>query len=165
MPFCILNCRPTIPSTDCAWCNKEGWQCEQNAITGPDSKKGSRCQASEEMAKISNPPKIHKSTNKSAKLPMSRDKPEVLRVPARRLQAHRLLRPQCHLQEESQCEFIEFDFRNMPSCAVRMIQNIIILPPALCIAQYAMCMNFPPIQVGKFGQYWQCECNKGWSGE
>ena len=34
------------PSTDCAWCNKNGWQCEQNAITGPDSKKGSRCQAS-----------------------------------------------------------------------------------------------------------------------
>ena len=21
-----------------------------------------------------------------------------------------------------------------------------------------------PFQVGKFGQYWQCECNKGWSG-
>merc|ERR1712109_111175 len=32
-------------NTDCAWCNKNGWQCEQNAITGPDSKKGSRCQA------------------------------------------------------------------------------------------------------------------------
>merc|ERR1711974_342626 len=32
-------------NTDCAWCNKEGWQCERNAITGPDSKKGSRCQA------------------------------------------------------------------------------------------------------------------------
>merc|ERR1711934_648485 len=32
-------------NTDCAWCNKEGWQCEQNSITGPDSKKGSRCQA------------------------------------------------------------------------------------------------------------------------
>merc|ERR1712241_419568 len=32
-------------NTDCAWCNKNGWQCEQNSITGPDSKKGSRCQA------------------------------------------------------------------------------------------------------------------------
>ena len=36
---------------------------------------------------------------------MLRDQPEVLRISARRLQAHRLLRPQCHLQEEGQCEF------------------------------------------------------------
>merc|ERR1712107_942688 len=51
-------------NTDCAWCNKNGWQCEQNAITGPDSKR--------------------------EPLP-SKDEPEVLRVPARGLQAHRLL--------------------------------------------------------------------------
>ena len=29
----------------------------------------------------------------------------------------------------------------------------------------AMWLIFPNAQVGKFGQYWQCECNKGWSGE
>ena len=40
------------PSTDCAWCNKNGWQCEQNAITGPDSKKGSRCQASRSFTNL-----------------------------------------------------------------------------------------------------------------
>ena len=58
----------TIPSsTDCAWCNKEGWQCEQNAITGPDSKKGSRCQASESQ----NHPKVPTVLQKYPKVPQS----------------------------------------------------------------------------------------------
>ena len=71
------------PSTDCAWCNKNGWQCEQNAITGPDSKKGSRCQASRSFTNL---PEFSQK-----EFPTFRDEPEVLRVPARRLQAYRLL--------------------------------------------------------------------------
>merc|ERR1712025_759602 len=31
-------------NTNCAWCNKEGYQCKQDSHTGPGSKKGSRCQ-------------------------------------------------------------------------------------------------------------------------
>ena len=72
------------PSTDCAWCNKNGWQCEQNAITGPDSKKGSRCQASRSFINL---PEL----SQKEYYPTFRDEPEVLRVPARGLQAHRLL--------------------------------------------------------------------------
>ena len=94
-------------STDCAWCNKNGWQCEQNSITGPDSKKGSRCQASEPHpnTKVSQSIKVSSLKINHYFDVMLRDQPEVLRVSARRLQAHRLLRPQCHLQEEGQCEF------------------------------------------------------------
>lgn len=29
---------------DCAWCNEVGFQCAQDRATGPDSKRGSRCQ-------------------------------------------------------------------------------------------------------------------------
>ena len=36
---------------------------------------------------------------------MSRDQPEILHVPARRLQAHWILRPQRQLQEEGQREY------------------------------------------------------------
>ena len=81
LTFFILS--SLTPSTDCAWCNKNGWQCEQNAITGPDSKKGSRCQAS--GCFINSPEFCQKE------FPTFRDEPEVLRVPARRLQAYRLL--------------------------------------------------------------------------
>merc|ERR1712121_394788 len=81
-------------NTDCAWCNKEGWQCEQNAITGPDSKKGSRCQA---------------RTN------------------------------------QKYCASQQGDCKHIGYCD----------PNATCKKK---------ANVGKFGQYWQCECNKGWSG-
>jgi len=81
-------------NTDCAWCNKEGWQCEQNSITGPDSKKGSRCQA---------------RTN------------------------------------QKYCASQQGDCKHIGYCD----------PNATCKKK---------ANVGKFGQYWQCECNKGWSG-
>ena len=48
-------------------------------------------------------PKIITPQKNDDKLPF-REKPELLHIPARRLQAHRLLRPQRHLQEEVQCE-------------------------------------------------------------
>merc|ERR1712244_46378 len=81
-------------NTDCAWCNKEGWQCEQNAITGPDSKKGSRCQA---------------RTN------------------------------------QKYCASQQGDCKHIGYCD----------PNATCKKK---------ANVGKFGQYWQCECNKGYTG-
>merc|ERR1712108_28188 len=76
------------------FCNKEGWQCEQNAIPGPDSKKGSRCQA---------------RTN------------------------------------QKYCASQQGDCKHIGYCD----------PNATCKKK---------ANVGKFGQYWQCECNKGWSG-
>merc|ERR1712013_851414 len=81
-------------NTDCAWCNKNGWQCEQNAITGPDSKKGSRCQA---------------RTN------------------------------------QKYCASQQGDCKHIGYCD----------PNATCKKK---------ANVGKFGQYWQCECNKGYTG-
>merc|ERR1712226_1134221 len=73
-------------NTDCAWCNKNGWQCEQNSITGPDSKKGSRCQASEPHPKVSQSIKVSSLKIDHYFDVMLRDQPEVLRVSARRLQ-------------------------------------------------------------------------------
>jgi len=83
-------------NTDCAWCNKLGYQCEQNSDTGPDAKKGSRCQA---------------RTNKKY------------------------------------CASQQGDCKHIAKCD----------PNATCKKK---------AKVGKFGQYWQCQCNKakGWSG-
>merc|ERR1719347_2318018 len=83
-------------NTDCAWCNKDGYQCEQNSHTGPGSKKGSRCQ---------------KRTN------------------------------------QKYCASQQGDCRHIAKCD----------PNATCKFK---------AKVGKYGQYWQCQCNKaqGWSG-
>merc|ERR1712243_150278 len=77
-------------------CNKLGYQCEQNSDTGPDAKKGSRCQA---------------RTNKKY------------------------------------CASQQGDCKHIAKCD----------PNATCKLK---------AKVGKFGQYWQCQCNKakGWSG-
>jgi len=37
-------CYSDLTRTDCAWCNKYGYQCEQTSRNGPQSKRGSRCQ-------------------------------------------------------------------------------------------------------------------------
>jgi len=36
--------------TDCAWCAKDGYQCAQDSVTGPNSKYGSRCQTKTNVA-------------------------------------------------------------------------------------------------------------------
>ena len=105
------------PSTDCAWCNKNGWQCEQNAITGPDSKKGSRCQASRSFINL---PEL----SQKEYYPTFRDEPEVLRVPARRLQAYRLLWSQRHLQEEGQRKNVADLMYCAPNVTLRRKVNV-----------------------------------------
>merc|ERR1712033_70270 len=87
-------CYSDHSNTDCAWCNKNGWQCEQNQHTGPGSKKGSRRQA---------------RTN------------------------------------QKYCTSQQGDCKHIGYCD----------PNASCKKK---------ANVGKYGQYWQCECNKGWSG-
>jgi len=81
-------------NTNCAWCNKDGYQCEQNSHTGPKSKHGSRCQ---------------KRTN------------------------------------QKYCVSQQGDCKHIAKCD----------PNATCKKK---------AKVGKYGQFWQCECNRGFSG-
>merc|ERR1712112_776817 len=81
-------------NTNCAWCNKDGYQCKQDQHTGPDSKKGSRCQTR---------------------------------------------------TKKTYCESQQGDCKHIAKCD----------PNATCKKKE---------NVGKYRQYWQCECNKGWSG-
>merc|ERR1711953_717186 len=87
-------CYSDHSNTNCAWCNKDGWQCEQNSIHGPNSDKGSRCQAR---------------------------------------------------KNQNYCTSQQGDCKHIAYCD----------PNATCKKKS---------NVGKFGQYWRCECNKGWSG-
>jgi len=89
-------CYSDHETTDCAWCNKDGYQCKQDQHTGPNSKKGSRCQTR---------------------------------------------------TKKTYCESQQGDCKHIAKCD----------PNATCKKKE---------NVGKFGQYWQCECNKGegWSG-
>merc|ERR1712179_259740 len=89
-------CYSDHENTNCAWCNKMGYQCEQNSDTGPDSKKGSRCQTR---------------------------------------------------TKQNYCVSQQGDCKHIAKCD----------PNATCKKKE---------NVGKYGQYWQCECDKaeGWRG-
>jgi len=79
---------------DCAWCTKEANQCEQNKVTGPQSREGSRCTS----------PKV-----------------------------------------KNYCASQQADCKHIPACDTN----------ASCLFQS---------KVGKHGKHFQCECDKGWSG-
>merc|ERR1712121_97554 len=87
-------CYSNHENTNCAWCNKLGYQCKQDSHTGPNSEYGSRCQ---------------KRNN------------------------------------QNYCVSQQGDCKHIAKCD----------PNATCKKK---------AKVGKYGQFWQCECNRGFSG-